>query len=228
VDLNEIDPIFYDSTYLVAPGKGGDRPYALLREVMEEAGRVAVCSYVMHGKQHLALVRPFEGRLALELLYYPDEIRDGEGIPKPSSRSSTEKEKEIARQLVDALTTPWKPADFKDTYREAVLAMIAAKAKGDVLAPVSTAVEPTKTRDLMAALEASLAERTKTKATSHEAQTTEASGDSGTKGVARNKTKSKTLETTMPSGKRRQTTTKAPPRSNQSVKSKRTKRQSVV
>ena len=159
VGLAEIDPIFYNHTYLLAPDKGGDRPCALLREVMEDVDRVAVCTFVMHGKEPLALVRPYNGRLALEVLYYPDEIRTDEGIAKPAARSAPDREKAVARQLVDALTTEWKPDDFKDTYRDAVLSMIRAKARGDALDAAPAPPKATKVTDLMAALEASLAER---------------------------------------------------------------------
>ena len=130
---------------------------------MEDVDRVAVCTFVMHGKEHLALVRPYNGRLALEVLYYPDEIRTDVGIAKPAARSAPDREKAVARQLVDALTTEWKPDDFKDTYREAVLSMIRAKARGDALDAAPAPPKATKVTDLMAALEASLAQRANAK-----------------------------------------------------------------
>ena len=161
VGLAEIDPIYYDQTFVVAPDKGGDGPYAWLRRVMEEAERVAVCTSEVHGKRHLAPVHPYDGRLALEVLYYPDEIRVHDGVAKPSARLAPQREKAIARQLVDALTTEWKPTDYEDASREAVLAMIKVKSEGNAIEATTTTMKPTEVTDLMVALEASLAQRSK-------------------------------------------------------------------
>lgn len=202
VGLAEIDPIFYQHTYFIAPGKGGDRPYALLHEVMDDAERVAVCTFVMSGKQHLALVRPYDGRLALEVLYYPDEIRTDDGLAKPTARSAPEREKAVARQLVDALTTPWTPSDFKDTYREAVLSMIRAKARGDALDAAPEPPKATKVTDLMAALEASLAERAKANTSSPAKRATKPAPKAST-GTKSSKPSSKASTTSSASSTKR-------------------------
>ena len=160
VDLADIDPIFFDSAYYLAPDKA-DKPYALLARAMEESGKIGVAHFVMRSKRYLAAVRPKDGRLLLSTMVYADEIRPPEEIPGLADLDEVElsdKELEMARQLVDSLGAPFEPEKFHDTYREAVLELIDRKASGDetVATPLSDD-EPDKVIDLMAALEASVA-----------------------------------------------------------------------
>ena len=160
VDLVDIDPIFFDSAYYLAPDKA-DKPYALLARAMEESGKIGVAHFVMRSKRYLAAVRPKDGMLLLSTMVYADEIRPPEEIPGLSDLDDVEvsdKELEMARQLVDSLGAPFEPDKFHDTYREAVLELIDRKASGDetVATPLSED-EPDKVIDLMAALEASVA-----------------------------------------------------------------------
>ena len=161
VGLAEIDPIFYDHSSIVVPDTGGNGPYAVLREVTEISGRVDVRAFVMHGRGRLALVRPYDGRLAFEVSYYPDLVRVHDGVAKTSARFAAELEETIARQSVGALTTERKPTDYKDTYREAVLAMVKPKSEGHAIEATTTTTKPTRVIELMAALEASLTPRSK-------------------------------------------------------------------
>lgn len=162
VDLAEIDPLFYDSAYYVAPDKAARKPYALLAKAMEEEEKVAIARFVMRSKQYLAALRPKDGALVLSTMVYPDEVNDpfemGE-IEDAVGTSVSSKELKMAAQLIDSLTEPFEPDKFEDTYRNQVLDLVERKAAGEeeiVAAPAPKADE--KVVDLMAALEASVKE----------------------------------------------------------------------
>ncbi len=159
VDLAEIDPIYYDSPYFLAPDKAA-KPYALLAAAMEEQGKVGIAHFVMRTKQYLAAVRPVDGKLVLSTMVYADEVNDPASIPELADLDEVElpdKELTMARQLVESLSTDFEPDKFQDTYRLAVEELIERKAAGEeVIAPVD-GVEPAEVIDLMAALEASVA-----------------------------------------------------------------------
>jgi len=159
VDLSEIDPIYYDSAYFLAPDKAA-KPYALLAAAMEEQGKVGIAHFVMRTKQYLAAIRPVDGKLMLSTMVYADEVNDPGAIPELADLDEVElpdKELMMARQLIDSLSADFEPDKFQDTYRKAVEGLIEAKAAGEeVIAPVN-GVEPAQVIDLMAALEASVA-----------------------------------------------------------------------
>jgi DNA end-binding protein Ku len=155
VDLDEIDPVYYEKTYYLAPdtSRGGGKPYQLLHKALEKTNKIAIGQFVMRSKQYLAAVRPYDGVLVLETMFYPDEIRSHSDI-RPSSAKIADKETRMATQLVDALSTEWDPKRYRDTYRERVLELIRRKAQGkEVVAEPEVAPEVPK--DLMAALQAS-------------------------------------------------------------------------
>lgn len=160
VDLADIDPIFYDTAYYLAP-EGGPKPYALLVRALEEQGKVGIAHFVMRTKQYLAAIRPADGVLMLSTMVYADEVNDPSAIPELEDVAEVElsdRELAMASQLVESLATDFEPDRFHDTYREAVLELIDRKASGeDVVVPI-TAAAPAKVVDLMAALEASVAE----------------------------------------------------------------------
>ena len=159
VDLADIDPIYYDSPYFLAPDKAA-KPYALLAAAMEEQGKVGIAHFVMRTKQYLAAIRPVDGKLMLSTMVYADEVNDPGAIPELADLDEVElpdKELMMARQLIDSLSADFEPDKFQDTYRKAVEGLIEAKAAGEeVIAPVN-GVEPAQVIDLMAALEASVA-----------------------------------------------------------------------
>jgi DNA end-binding protein Ku len=162
VDLAEIDPVLYDSAYYVAPDKATAKPYALLVRAMEESGKVAIARFVMRSKQYLCAVRPKDGVLVLSTMVYADEVNDPAEIGEIAGLEDMEvadKELAMARQLVESLSDGFEPERFEDTYRNRVLELIERKAAGDdeVVAP-PTPVSDDKVVDLMAALEASVAE----------------------------------------------------------------------
>jgi DNA end-binding protein Ku len=160
VDLVDIDPLFYDSAYYVAPDKATLKPYALLTKAMEETGKVGVARFVMRSKQYLCAVRPKDGALVLSTMVYADEVNDPAEIPEVADVEGievTKKELDMARQLIASLGGEFEFERFEDTYRNQVLDLIERKAAGqtEVIAP-PVAMEENKVVDLMAALEASV------------------------------------------------------------------------
>ena len=161
VDLQQIDPIFYDHPYYLAPGAGGAKPYRLLLEAMRETGKVAIAKVVIRQKEQLVAVRPMDGHvLGMATMIFADEVVDPAQIDELEAAADvevTKRELEIAEQLVESLAGDFEPEKYRDTYREDVLALIERKAAGEeiaVQAPREEAAEPVP--DLMAALKASL------------------------------------------------------------------------
>ena len=161
VDLADIDPIFYDAAYYLAPDKAAVKPYALLAQAMEEAGKVGIARFVMRSKQYLAAVRPGDGQLVLSTMVYADEINDPTEIPELDDVDDvdvTDKELAMAEQLVESLSADFEPEKYQDTYREEVLDLIERKAgRRGRHRGTAAAAEASKVVDLMAALEASVA-----------------------------------------------------------------------
>ncbi len=159
VDLEEIDPVFYDNAYYVAPGTN-PKPYVLLASAMEEAGKVAIGRFVMRNKQYTAAIRAEEGRLIMSTLAYADEVVDPANIDELQGLDDVEvskKEIAMAESLVDSLTAAFEPEKYRDEYREQVVDLIQIKAAGQEFEVPEAAAEKPKVVDLMAALEASVA-----------------------------------------------------------------------
>jgi len=159
VDLEEIDPVFYDSAYYVAPATN-PKPYVLLAQAMEAAGKVAIGRFVMRNKQYTAAVRAEQGRLIMSTLAYADEVVDPATIDELQGIDEVEvsdKEIAMAESLVDSLTAAFEPDKYSDQYRQQVLDLIQIKADGQAFELPETGVEKPKVIDLMAALEASVA-----------------------------------------------------------------------
>jgi DNA end-binding protein Ku len=133
VDLSDIDPIYFRSSYYLAPqNDAAAKAYQLLREAMESAGKIGVASFVMRNKEHLVAIRPETDVLALETLYFPDEIRDpGAELPHVSDGAKvTPKERAMAQTLIESLAEKWNPAEYHDSYREHVAALLKEKQAG--------------------------------------------------------------------------------------------------
>ncbi|MEY2464142.1 MAG: end-binding protein Ku [Acidimicrobiaceae bacterium] len=160
VDLAEIDPIFYDSAYYLAPDKATAKPYALLATAMEHSQKVGIARMVMRSKQYLAAVRPKDGMLVLSTMVYADEVNSPAEIPELAELEKVEvsdKELAMAEALIESLAAEFKPEQFSDTHRIQVLDLIERKASGAtelVTAPAPATSD--KVVDLMAALEASV------------------------------------------------------------------------
>jgi DNA end-binding protein Ku len=164
VDADEIDPIYYKKTYYLVPEESGVKAYALLRQAMEEDGRVGIAKVSFRDREHLAALRFKEGAFVLETMFWPDEIRDAsfEELDKAAHAKPRLQEIQMAKTLIDNLTDEFDPTQFKDEYRQALLEIVEAKVEGrEVEAPPEP--EETKVVDLMEALKASV-EATKSKA----------------------------------------------------------------
>jgi DNA end-binding protein Ku len=160
VDAAEIDPIYYQRSYYLAPAdKTAGKPYLLLARAMQKAERIGVATFVMRGKQYLAAIRPRDDLLLLETMYFGDEVRDpAKGIDQlPAKAKVAPKDLSMAVDLVEALTTSWDPANYRDTYTERVNKLIDAKKKNrEIAAPPSAEESSGKVVDLLAALESSV------------------------------------------------------------------------
>ncbi|HWD65328.1 MAG TPA: Ku protein [Solirubrobacteraceae bacterium] len=160
VDLDEIDPIYYDHTYYLAPAAGGAKPYRLLLDAMKASGKVAIGRIVLRTKQQLCALRPAGDALALSTMLFGDEVLGPDrldDLDQVSETETTDRELKMAQQLIDTLSSDFDPSKYKDDYRDRVLDLIERKASGEKIAAAPQAEEETPAPDLMAALEASLA-----------------------------------------------------------------------
>jgi len=160
VDLSQIDPIYYETTYFLLPDKGAQKPYALLLEAMRKTGRVGIARFVLRTKQYLCAVRPMGKALALSTMLYHDEVVDQtelDGLPA-SDAKPREKELHMAEQLVESLAAEFEPKKYKDTWREEVMGLLEKKAEGEEIVSEAPEEEPRgKVVNLMEALQRSLA-----------------------------------------------------------------------
>ncbi len=192
VDLDEIDPIYYEKTYFLAPDRnaGAGKPYALLHKAMEQANKVAIGRFVLRTKEYLAAIRPMDGVLALETMFFADEIREAKDVEGLPARASVSKrELDVALQLIDAQAREWDPSRYEDRYRDAVLKVMRAKAKGKEIV-VEKGAEPEKVEDLMDALRLSV-EQIKKGKPARPAKATAKSSSRGRRTAAKPKSTSK-------------------------------------
>jgi DNA end-binding protein Ku len=159
VDLAEIDPVYFEKSYYVAPGleSGAEKPYWLLHRAMKEEQRVGIARFVMRTREYLAAIRPAAGALMLETLFHADEVRQPAEVGIREGPEPNERELDIARSLIRSLVSPWEPERYGDTYRERVMELVRSRS-GDATPVAHEEDEPASPRvqDLMAALQASL------------------------------------------------------------------------
>jgi DNA end-binding protein Ku len=128
VRLEDIDPVYFEKAYYVAPGRGAEKSYGLLLRTLKETGRVGIGRFVLRTKPHLVALRPMEDALALETLYFGDEVRDARPLVGDLGRTDvSDREVDVSKLLVEALATDWDPSVFADEYREELLRMIAER-----------------------------------------------------------------------------------------------------
>jgi DNA end-binding protein Ku len=200
IDIEEVDPVYYDRTYYVAPQEAANKPYTLLLEALKETGKAAVGKLVLSSKEHLVLLRPSGDALAIELLFYPEDVRPKDEIEEIVHDTKVAKpELEMAKQLVESLARPFDPQEFENEHKRDLMALIEKKLAGEEIA---AAPEPEKREpvpDLMAALQASLEQAKddkrkggapKTSAKPSRAKKKSASGN-GAKGKSRARAKTK-------------------------------------
>ncbi|MCJ8014414.1 Ku protein [Paenibacillus sp. KQZ6P-2] len=204
VDLSEIDPIYFQKTYYLAPDQAGGNAYQLLKEAMRQSGKIGIAKISIRSKSSLAAIRVLEECLAIETMFYPDEIRPVTQVPNlPENITVNEKELGMAQMLIDQLSTPFDPQKYTDDYRERLLKLIEHKVTGEEI-KIAPAKQETNVIDLMAALQASIeaakptltatdpgkpkkATKTKTKTTA--AEDKQAAGAEGPKPKRRKTTK---------------------------------------
>jgi DNA end-binding protein Ku len=156
VDLDEIDPVMFKKSYYLVPEETGAKAYALLREAMSEDGRVGIAKVSFRDKEHLAALRFKDDAFVLETMYWPDEIRQADFGGVDVHAKVRGQELEMARQLIESLTSDWSPEEYSDEYREQLVRIVEAKVNGEEIEVVEA--EPTaKVVDLMEALKASVA-----------------------------------------------------------------------
>jgi DNA end-binding protein Ku len=161
VDLSEVDPMYFQRTYYLAPrGDGADRSYELLHQAMAATNRAGIATLVMRSKEYLVAVRPQENILALETMYFADEIRDAVDATgyEPTGRAAKPRELTIARQLIESMTTDWDPEQYRDTYRERVEELIESKRNGEEIETAEPAPRASKVVDLTEMLRQSVAD----------------------------------------------------------------------
>jgi DNA end-binding protein Ku len=161
VDIEEIDPMFFDSPYYLGPADGAEKAYSLLAAALESSGKAAIARFVFRNKEHLAAIRAGDGVLTLTTMRFADEVVPpselDDALPESKAKVA-EKEQEMAEQLIDSLSTEFDPESYRDEYREQLLGLIERKAEGkEIVVAEAEAPEATKAPDLMAALEQSIA-----------------------------------------------------------------------
>ena len=159
VELDEIDPIYFEKSYFLEPVDVGAKPFNLLRRALEETGRVAVAKVAIRNKERLATVRVYDGTMLLETMFWPDEIRSTQALDIPADGKAvpSSRELQMARSLVENLSAKFRPEEYSDRYRMALQELIERKMRGEARNARSRKPEP-KVIDLMAALEASVRE----------------------------------------------------------------------
>lgn len=187
VEIEEIDPIYFEKSYFLEPVDVGVKPFNLLRRALDETGRVAVARVTIRSKERLATLRVYDSTMVLETMYWPDEIRSVDQLDLPTGKAAAPASREIdmARTLIESLASHFDPDQYKDEFRGTLMALIERKMKGEQRSARRRKPEA-KVVDLMEALQASLAGATAKKATQKRAP---AAGKSASASRSRTRTK---------------------------------------
>jgi len=186
VKADDVDPIYFESSYFVTPEEAGRRPYALLCEALEKSKYVAIAKLTMHNREYTVFLRPYKGGMMLHTMYYKEEVRDLENFGRPDVELK-DAEVKVAHQLIEALAGDWDPEKYHDTFEENLKTLIKARLEGEEVTPVEKPKKLAPVVDLMAALKESLANVPKRPPQRVE----EAQRESQVKVVAAKKTKSR-------------------------------------
>jgi DNA end-binding protein Ku len=173
VDLDQIDPLYYEHPYYLVPDTGASKAYKLLLTALSESNKVAIARVVLRSKEYLTAIRPADGVLTMETMLFADELVPTDQLDELPDEDvrATDREVQMAKQLIESLTTDFDPTRYRDEYRERVLELIERKAGGEEIIVQAAPEEPAKVPDLMAALEASLAVAKKPSARKRAAKT---------------------------------------------------------
>ncbi|TFJ93416.1 Ku protein [Lentibacillus salicampi] len=157
VNLDEIDPIYFEKSYYLSPNEGGAKSYGLLRSALEDTGKIGIAKMMIRSKEQLAVIRIYQNTLVVETIHYPDEVRDVKDVPNvPEENNTEEKELETAKMLVDQLSAEFDPEKYQDEYRTALMELIEAKKNGDEVTTAEETPKPDNVTNLMDALQESL------------------------------------------------------------------------
>ena len=157
VKSNDVDPVYFESSYYMLPEEAGRRPYALLTRALEQSKYVAIAKLTMHNREYTVFLRPHDGGLMLHTMYYEEEVRKVEGFGAPDVELK-EAEVKVAHQLIEALATKWEPEKFHDDFQENLKKLIETKLEGGEVAEIEKPKKLAPVVDLMAALKQSLAQ----------------------------------------------------------------------
>jgi DNA end-binding protein Ku len=158
VALDEVDPLLFYKPYYLEAGKGGDKAYVLLRDALVESGKIAIAKVVIRTRQHLAAVKPQKKGLMLELMHFPEELLDASEFKEPVEKAVGKAEMQMAKQLIESMTSEWKPEQYTDEYHKALEKMIDEKIEhGGEEPPVpAKKKKPTNVVDLVSVLQQSI------------------------------------------------------------------------
>ncbi len=156
VKTDQVDPVYYESSYYMAPDEAGEKPYALLFEALRRSGYVGIAKVAMHNREHIVILRPGRKGILLHTMYYEDEMRKVEEF-RTDTALVKDKELELATTLISSLAAEFEPVKYKDSYRENLMAMIQAKVQGKQVVETPAAQQLAPVVDIMEALKASLA-----------------------------------------------------------------------
>ena len=163
IDADEVDSVYYVKPYYLEPEKNAGNAYTLLREALKKSKKVGLARYILHNREHLAVLKVHDNILIINELRYQNELIKAEDLKIPASNKSNGKELDIAIQLIDQLTSKFTPQKFKDTYSEEIKQIIKQKSKGRLVQPKGQEPKPTKVYDLMSLLQASVGKKTQPK-----------------------------------------------------------------
>src|SRR3984885_2627146 len=158
VSLDEVDPLLFYKPYYLEVGKGGDKAYVLLRDALIESGKIAISTVVIRTRQHLAAVKPQKQGLMLELMHFPEELLDSSEFKEPVEKAVGKAEMQMAKQLIQSMTSDWKPEQYTDEYTQELEKMIEEKIEHGGQEPRAAAVKkkPTNVVDLVSVLQQSI------------------------------------------------------------------------
>ena len=157
VKADEIDPIYFESSYYLMPEEAGRKPYALLQKALEDSGYYGIAKLTMHNREYTVILRPRDGGIMLHTMYYQDEIREVENFGKIDMELKPAETK-VAHQLIEALAAKWEPEKYSDTFQENLKQLIQAHLEGKEITTVEKPKKMAPVVDLMAALKESLAQ----------------------------------------------------------------------
>lgn len=156
IKQEEIDTVYYSKPYFLEPDKNAEKPYRLLLDAMQKSKKVGIAKFVLHHREHLAVIKPYENAIILNELRYDAELSKIKEIELPKEEKSSPQELSIALKLIDHLTVPFKAKEYVDTYTEEAMDMINKKAKGKKIHPKGQEKKPSKVQNIMSLLKASL------------------------------------------------------------------------